>query len=528
MDDRHKISDTIDIDAILRESHARQAEAPDQPQLDREERYVLNVRPAQTVEESDDYLFYDDQPPRRRESSPASNGSKKPLILTLVIVCALAVVGITGYLLYKGLSDSSSEGSIENSAVADNVNISGVNVGGKTYKDALIALGSVEQRIAGTIRVEVDCGEKKIVLTKDDFPYGFDTEDILKQALDSGTGSRNYEIRLKLDENSYNAIADKISAEADRKPENAKVTAFNADKKDMFTYQAEAAGLTLDKEDLKTKVRKIFDQGVTVGSVKAKFDEAKPEYTVEYLKQNIRKLSSFTTESTNTANGMSNQALSLAACSNSIIEPGATWSFNRCTGDTNLESRGYLPAGVIVQGRHEIGIGGGICQSSTTIYNAGLLCGMTVVERECHYYPSSYVDYGRDATIDYGNIDLKLKNPFKYQLFLKCWMDGVILHAEVYGLPAADFDEIKISTTEPSYTSTSYTVKASRTYYLNGKKVRTEDLPSSTYYFSAPTPDTPTPTPTPTTAPARPTTPPASEPPAPPASELPPSTGDEY
>ena len=142
------------------------------------------------------------------------------------------------------------------------------------------------------------------------------------------------------------------------------------------------------------------------------------------MQNNIVKLSSFSTESSNNDNGNHNMKISLKACNGSVIEPGETWSFNDCTGDSNLESNGYKEAGVIVDGKSGTGIGGGICQSSTTIYNAAILCGMKIEERYCHYFKSTYIDAGRDATIDYGNLDLKLSNPFSYQLFMKCWLFG--------------------------------------------------------------------------------------------------------
>ena len=155
--------------------------------------------------------------------------------------------------------------------------------------------------------------------------------------------------------------------------------------------------------------------------------------------------------------------VALAACNGSIIDPEEIWSFNDCTGDSNLESNGYKEAGVIVDGKSGTGIGGGICQSSTTIYNAAILCGMDIEERYCHYFKSTYIDAGRDATIDYGNLDLKLSNPFSYQLFMKCWMSGTKLTCEIYGLPNSEFDQIKVTTSDPTTKGNSYTVKAWRT-----------------------------------------------------------------
>ena len=91
--------------------------------------------------------------------------------------------------------------------------------------------------------------------------------------------------------------------------------------------------------------------------------------------------------------------VSLKACNGSVIEPGATWSFNKCTGNSNLESLGYKPAGVNSNGKSDIGIGGGICQVSTTLYNAVLRAELEVTERHNHSMIVTYVDPSADAAI---------------------------------------------------------------------------------------------------------------------------------
>ena len=65
---------------------------------------------------------------------------------------------------------------------------------------------------------------------------------------------------------------------------------------------------------------------------------------------------------------------------------------------------------------------------------------------------------------------------------MKCWMSGTKLTCEIYGLPNSEFDQIKVTTSDPEQKKDSYTVKAWRTYYLGGEKVKKEELPESTYY----------------------------------------------
>jgi vancomycin resistance protein YoaR len=91
--------------------------------------------------------------------------------------------------------------------------------------------------------------------------------------------------------------------------------------------------------------------------------------------------------------------------------PGETLSFNGIVGRRTLK-RGFKLAGVYKNGKHDTGIGGGICQVSTTLYNASLLGNLKIRRRSNHSLPVAYVPLGRDATVDYGNLDLVIENSY--------------------------------------------------------------------------------------------------------------------
>ena len=412
--------------------------------------------------------------------------TKKPVVIAIVVVLVLALIGVGGFTWY------SYEHSGSSTVVADKVSVNGVDIGGMTLDEAKKEITGIEEKLADGIKVNVTADKKVYNLTKDDFGYSFNTDEVLGQIREHSEEKgfnkepKDFQIKIKVDTTNAKTIAENIAKENHSAPVNAKVKTFDSTADQMFTYEKEVVGKDIDPKDLEAKIKGVFKDNKTAGEVKAEVKKVNPKLTAKYLEENIVKLSEFSTDSTNNDNGNENMRVSLKACDSSIIDPDETWSFNECTGDSNDPDKGYMPAGVIVEGRSETGIGGGICQSSTTIYNAGLLCGMEIVERECHYYPSVYVEAGRDATIDYGNIDLKMKNTFDYQLFMKCWMDGTELHCEIYGLQNPEFDEIRISTSDADYFSNGFSVKAWRTYYKDGKEVREEDLPKSTYYNSAP------------------------------------------
>ena len=195
-------------------------------------------------------------------------------------------------------------------------------------------------------------------------------------------------------------------------------------------------------------------------------------------------LAKFSTVSTNTYNANHNMKTAFNSINGKIVEPGGIFSFNECTGDSNLASNGYLPASVIANGQYELGYGGGICQAATTIYNAGIRANMGIEERYPHLWCSPYVYGGLDATIDYGNLDLKLKNNTEFQMFFRTYMDGVTLYCEIYGWQSPEFDEVRTESECTWVESEEYGYRAERVFYLNGKEVKREDLPDSVYSLS--------------------------------------------
>ena len=510
-------SDTMELDSILEEirsgknssssprgnSQSRGQSAPAARNISR--RNVVYTDSNMDVE--DNYVFTDDDYTEIAPVKRKAPASKKPavkyqpepyvkpkkkgkggLIAVLCILGVLLIAAGAGALMYlKSGSEPGPTGTF-----SDNVYVSGVSLKDMTMDEAKRALAPVEQKLADGIKITVKAGDKSYDFGKDSFKHTFDTDAILSEAKQYSeergfkTEDKEYEIKMTVDDSNCETIIRNIAKELDTDPKDARVSEFDPDAEDMFTFSSEQKGVSVNQEESIKALSSFIKSGNIAGTVEATVTEVDPVYTEAYLRDNITKLSSFSTYSTNNSNGNENMRVSLAACNGSIIDPDETWSFNACTGDSNLTENGYLPAGVIVQGRSETGVGGGICQSSTTIYNAGILCGMDVEERACHYYKSTYVDAGRDATIDYGNIDLKLSNPFDYQLFMRCWMDGAELNCEIYGLENPKFDDVEISTTDPSYFGNGYTVYTTRYYYKDGEEVDYDELPSSTYYTSAP------------------------------------------
>lgn len=125
-------------------------------------------------------------------------------------------------------------------------------------------------------------------------------------------------------------------------------------------------------------------------------------------------------------NRTTNLVLATEAINGYILKPGEVFSFNQVVGERTRE-RGYAEARIIQNGEYVMGLGGGICQVSSSLFNAALYSDMEIVARKNHGIASTYVPRGRDATVAWGYIDFQFKNPFQVPVKLVAEAkDGVL------------------------------------------------------------------------------------------------------
>ncbi len=430
--------------------------------------------------------------------------SKESILKRAVAFLLVAVMALP---LILGACDRENTGATADSSAVDTQSfifpegfvIGSTDVSGMVFDVAFQAVEKDAEKDLKDFIIKVKAADKEYEYKKADFKWTFNIEEALFKAAEyaesddfkpaTATGTAKAyaytgDLSFDVDKSSVEAIVDAIAAEVDVKAVDA---TFSVDGDDV-EISKEKVGKQLDKEDLTTKLSneaKALAEGSKESSatIEAVVNDVKPKYSFDSMDGEIKLLATYTTYSENTLDGDHNMALALAACNGSVINPGEVWSFNECTGDSNLESLGYRPATVIMNGEFEQGIGGGICQASSTIYNAAILANMEIVERYCHAYQSSYVPAGRDATIDYPNLDLKLSNPTDYPMYMQCSMEDAYLTVNIFGWDDPAFDRIEIESAVDSSTKDSYRASAWRVYYLDDKEVGREELPTSWYDY---------------------------------------------
>lgn len=237
-----------------------------------------------------------------------------------------------------------------------------------------------------------------------------------------------------------------------------------------------------------------LDFGISLEEAKQLLQEEKDEYTIplKVLYSSVTTnmigteafpdlLSDFSTKySASNRNRTTNLILAANKINGTVLMPGETFSYNKTVGARTIAA-GYKEAPIYVSGKVEDGIGGGICQITTTLYNAVLYANLEVVERSNHQFVPSYAGASRDATVVYGAIDFKFKNNREYPIKINCSVSNGIANFKIFGLKSENDYEVQITSRTTGTTSNAIYSEAYKTLKKNGNIVSTERISKDTY-----------------------------------------------
>lgn len=220
-----------------------------------------------------------------------------------------------------------------------------------------------------------------------------------------------------------------------------------------ITLHPEVEGVDFDIEEAK----KILENDSEQYEIPLKI--TKPNVTMEQIGAEAfpNKISSYSTRyDGGDVNRSTNLELACEKINDVIVLPGETFSYNKTLGERS-KAAGYKTAKVYENGEVVDGIGGGICQISSTLYNAVLKANLEIVERRNHQFITSYVEEGRDATVAYGVTDFKFKNSRKYAIKIKASASNGVATIEIFGIK--EEVEYQISFDTKTISTIPYTVK---------------------------------------------------------------------
>lgn len=199
------------------------------------------------------------------------------------------------------------------------------------------------------------------------------------------------------------------------------------------------------------------DFGISIDEARKKIEESeneciiplkvtKPSITTDMLGEEAfpdRLATYSTTYDSSNYNRTTNLRLSTAKINGVVLMPGEEFSYNKTLGKRTAAA-GYKPAAAYVGGKVVNEYGGGICQTSSTLYNTVLLANLEVTSRTNHCYVSSYVPVSRDATVSWGTLDFKFKNNRKYPIKIRAYCNNGVVKVDILGVKQDDDYEVVI------------------------------------------------------------------------------------
>lgn len=247
-------------------------------------------------------------------------------------------------------------------------------------------------------------------------------------------------------------------------------------KNNIVKIKKETSGRILDRQKLSDSI---------IDAVKNNTDKIimpvsaiSPDITENDLKKQIpsRVISSYNTSFGDSDNGRkTNIKLGASLLNNIILKPGEEFEFWKYVGNPTVE-RGFRLAAVYQNGKVTTGIGGGLCQVSTTLYNAALLADLKITKRQPHGMPVHYVPLGLDATVDYSSLTLKFANNTGKYLLIKSSTNNNILKFSILGF-MPEGETVKVYAKSAGYNE----ADAYREVYMDGNLIRRDNLGRSKY-----------------------------------------------
>jgi len=335
--------------------------------------------------------------------------------------------------------------------IADGVSVNGVTLGGQTRAQARAAVeSSLQQNTTQSITLAAASERREITLdalgVRPDiektlnYAYGVGRQDAVFSRLTRAIAARRHGMAVAptftLDRDVATGVLKEMAHVINRPSTNA--TAHWDDGAAQVVIIPGIKGGTLDIDEslalvVASTVGKLAAGQPVPAEVTLPYAANTPRVTAEMLAPVDTLLATFTTSyASSSRNRAGNVETAARSINGAIVMPGEVFSYNQTVGPRSAEN-GFRIAPVIMNGQLVPGLGGGVCQVSTTLYNAALLSNMKIVARSHHSHPVPYVPSGRDATVSYGSLDLKFRNASAAPIAIEMYIGNRRLTARILG-----------------------------------------------------------------------------------------------
>ena len=367
---------------------------------------------------------------RRRKRRRQSPDFAKLLLIIIGIVIAVLCVAVG----LKGCSKDSDEPTKEvpTTAVPETeihaeITVNGISVNGLTKTEAM---EKILDDLGWDMKVSYNGDTKPL-----ENLMSYNVDQVLDDALSKGSAG-SYDIGTDGLEDQVNRAAAVLADGWDVQPKNGSINSYDKASGE-FKFAGAETGKLIEREKLASDILAAIKAGDYDKTIEASAKEVQPEISVEQAKASFKRIGTYTTTTTNNKARNENVRIASEAINGMIIQPGQEFSFNLTTGNRTPE-KGYKPAGAYVNGVLVEEPGGGVCQVSSTLYNAVVFAGLKTTERHAHSYEPSYVTPGEDAMVSYDGFtgpDMKFVNNSKTAVGIKTSFSNQKLTVSVYGSP---------------------------------------------------------------------------------------------
>ena len=371
--------------------------------------------------------------PSGHENKPQKK-KKHTGFTVFAVILLLAALGAGGYFTgshFLKQKEMSEKVDPYNNLFCPGVYVDGINLSGMTPEQALNSVQSQIQQRHDAWKVELNYnGEQIAEIDADMLEFSVDPRSVLEEAWRQGhTGEKEqrYQDMLRLEQEPFSAYTARpsgntqvideklaqIKSMIDTPATDAEVKGFDPSLPYPFDISDEAYGYSLDTEPVKQRLYQMVStmESGSLDLVPQRLEPAvrKADLMKQYM---LRSYASTPIDKHSTDDRNNNIRRAFEKINGYKLEPGKTFSFNSVVGERTPEN-GFFPAIEYVYGEHVEGYGGGVCQASTTLYQAAICAGLQILKREPHSDKVSYTDLGKDATVYWfgkRRIDLTFRN----------------------------------------------------------------------------------------------------------------------
>lgn len=323
------------------------------------------------------------------------------------------------------------------------VKVLGVDLSGKTEAEAKETLETEVMDILKEHSMKITAKDKEFSLTLAQLEIAVDAETLTKEAMDFGKGLTDDEKLVQIakgtekdlgitfghSDEKITEFVDSVAKEVNQEAKNATITRSNG----SFSITEHAEGRVVDEPKLVADIQSALSDLGGVIEINADIVVSLPKVTSEALKMIDGQLSSFTTSYATSIPGRKfNVGFAASKINGAVIMPGETFSYNAQVGPVTAAA-GFRNAGVYIGNKVEEGIGGGLCQVSSTLYQAALHSNLEIAQRRNHSMAVSYLKPGMDAVVYSPYLDLKFTNTYANPVYIYAYGDNSTLTVSIYG-----------------------------------------------------------------------------------------------